>query len=365
MRILYLLTSLGIGGAERQTLALARQMAGRGHQIRFMVLRSLAQECLLPFPADRLGLRKSPLSAARGLLQARACVRAFQPDVLHSHGFHANIFARALRCVAPMPVLISTVHNVYEGGRARMLAYRLSDRLSTRTTTVSQAAARRFIQLKAISPERCLVLLNAIELAEFPPDPQRRESTRAAMNAPGNFIWLAAGRISPAKDYPNLLRAFARLRPQSHPTQLWIAGEDRRGIQPALQSLAHDLGIHGAVHWLGLRRDLPALLDAADAFVLSSAWEGMPLAVAEAMAMAKPVIATNAGGVSELLADTGALVPPKDPEALATAMLELMRQPASARETIARAARARIEAHFNMHSRAAEWEQLYQSLGAQ
>jgi len=370
MRILYVLTSLGIGGAERQTLAHARRMAGRGHQVRLIVLRRLPEEWPAPLPPaaltiDRLDLSKSAAAAVRGLLRARQCLRSFRPGVVHSHGFHANIFARLLRCIAPMPVIVSTVHNVYEGGWRRMLAYRLTNRLSTRTTTVSEAAARRFVLLRAISPRRCLVLPNAIELAEFAPDLRRRVSTRATMGAPGHFVWLAAGRIVPAKDYRTLLRAFARVQGSLPQTRLWIAGEDRANHLPALQSLARELRIDGAVRWLGLRRDLTALLDAADAFVLGSAWEGMPLALAEAMAMAKPVVATDVGGVRELVGGAGVVVPPGNPQALAAAMRQLAAETPSVREALGRAARARIEQGFNLEVRAGEWEQLYQSLIAQ
>jgi glycosyltransferase involved in cell wall biosynthesis len=115
------------------------------------------------------------------------------------------------------------------------------------------------------------------------------------------------------------------------------------------------------VHWLGLRRDLPDLLNAADAFVLSSAWEGMPLAVGEAMAMEKPVVATDVGGVRELLWACGSLVPPKDSGALATAMLELMHMPQEDRITLGRASRARIQHYFNLDDKADEWETLYES----
>lgn len=365
MRILYVLTSLGIGGAEGYTHALAQRMADQSHDIRFIVLRRLPVELPVAFPVDHLRMRKSPLSAARGLLQAMRYVRTFRPDVVHSHGFHGNLFARALRCVAPMPVSIATVHNIYEGGWARMFAYRITGSLSTRTTTVSEAAARRFITLKAVSPRRCVVIRNAIELAEFIPDAQRRASVRESMNACGDFVWLAAGRIAPAKDYPNLLEAFALVHHFLPQMQLWIAGEDRGGNLPALKLRARSLGIEHVVRWLGVCRDLPALLDAADAFVLSSEWEGMPLAVAEAMAMVKPVVVTSVGGVDELVGDTGVLVPPKNSEALAAAMIELMRKPASARVTIGCAARARIEEHFNMERRAVEWEQLYQTLIAE
>ena len=114
-----------------------------------------------------------------------------------------------------------------------------------------------------------------------------------------------------------------------------------------------------------MRRDIPALLDAADGFVLSSAWEGMPLVVGEAMAMAKPVVATDVGGVRELVGDSGAKVPAKDSNALGEAMLAMMRRPAAARAELGRKARERILNCFGMDAKADEWEALYLSVSDQ
>jgi glycosyltransferase involved in cell wall biosynthesis len=107
---------------------------------------------------------------------------------------------------------------------------------------------------------------------------------------------------------------------------------------------------------------MPALLDAADGFVLASAWEGMPLAVGEAMAMGKPVVATDVGGVRELLAEKGLIIPAKSSESLADAMLEMMRKTDKERRGIGRSARERIAAQFSMDAKADEWELLYREM---
>jgi glycosyltransferase involved in cell wall biosynthesis len=107
---------------------------------------------------------------------------------------------------------------------------------------------------------------------------------------------------------------------------------------------------------------MSALLDAADGFVQASAWEGMPLAVEEAMAMEKTVVATDVGGVRELLGESGLLVPSQNPDALAAVMREVMRMPEVVRQSWGCAARERIVAHFRMDAKADEWEALYQSL---
>ena len=180
-----------------------------------------------------------------------------------------------------------------------------------------------------------------------------------------DFVWLAAGRIAPE---PRTIQTYCELSPGSRcrpQTRLYIAGDSHAPAKEPLLRLAAELGISDYVVWLGLRRDIPALLDAADGFVLSSAWEGMPLAVAEAMAMEKPVVATDAGGVRELVGDAGCVVPTGNPTALAEAMLALMREPAEVRSARGRAARARIAEHFSMEARTLEWENLYRTVIAQ
>jgi len=367
MRIVYVFTSLGMGGAERQGLALAARMAQRGHTVAVLVLRPrLAEEWPTDLETIHLGLRRPPLSFVTGLAHARRFLLGFRPDLLHSHSFHANIFARLLKLFLPSSRVISTVHNVYEGRWPRMIAYRLTDALASRTTAVSQAAADRFIRLKAIPKHRCVVLPNGIDTAEFAPIPERRAETRVEMEMNTDFVWLAAGRLTPAKDYPNLLRAFAQVRIAHPATQLWIAGETagakRTPTGGYVFGFVSERGALENVRFLGLRRDMPALLDAADAFVLSSAWEGMPLAVGEAMAIEKPVVATDVGGVRQLLGEAGIVVPPADPNALAHAMIDLMQAPAAARNELGRAARQRIREHFSMDARADQWEALYRTV---
>jgi glycosyltransferase involved in cell wall biosynthesis len=360
MRIVYVLTSLGMGGAERVALALASRMAQRGHTVALLVLRPPVAE---QWPTDlrvvHLGMHRNPVSLLIGMARGRRFLREFHPDLVHSHSFHANIVARLLKGPAQV---VSTVHNVYEGSWLRMMAYRLTDGLACRTVAVSQAAADRFARLKAVPRNKCLVLTNGIDTAEFAPSAERRGRTRAEMGADEQFIWLTAGRIVPAKDFPNLLRAFARVRTARPDAQLWVAGEASEPEFSTVLHLAAELGLGASVRCLGLRRDLPALLDAADGFVLGSAWEGMPLVVGEAMAMETPVVATDVGGVRELIGDAGVIVPSRNPDALAEAMLNLMERPPRDRQVLGLAARVRVESNFSVDTKADEWETLYRTI---
>ncbi len=368
MRIVNVLTSLGIGGAEKLALAVSERMAERGHTVALLVLQGrLNEEWPTTIPVVHLNVRKTPASAAAGLWRGRRFLRQFRPDVVQSHSFHANIFARGLTLLAPIPALVSSIHNGNEDSSMRRWAYRLTDRLAQRTVAVSEAARLRSVQMKTASAQKSGVFPIGIDVSEFAPDPERRARMRkemgAAANSGGEFIWLAVGRITPAKDYPNLLEAFAQLRHQQGHAQLCIVGEAVNASDAEIKAHCVESSAGETVRWLGLRRDLPALLDAADGFVQASAWEGMPLSVAEAMAMEKPVVVTGVGGVRELVGDAGMIVPPKNPDALARAMLATM-QDESERASLGHAARERIVSHCSMDAAAEAWEALYQQLTA-
>lgn len=366
MKIAYVLTSLAIGGAERQALALAERMAHRGHSVAMLVLsHRLPREQEWPTSLDvvSLGIERNPASVLAGWSKGRKFLRSFQPDLLHGQSFHANLTVRSVRILYPAIRVVCTFHNIYEGGRHRMFAYRITDTLSCINTAVSEAVFDRFILLKAASARRCIVVCNGIDSAEFAPSAERRAVMRQTMGVEQEFVWLASGGIKPSKDYPNLLRAFAQVRAVSKEAVLWIAGaEVSASVAASVRPIEADMGLKGAIRWLGLRHDLPALLDAADAFVSAAAWEGMPLAVGEAMAMQKALVVTDAGGTREMVGDTGVLVPTLDARALAEAMLQCMGTREFERDLIGRSARERIVQHFSLDARAEEWERIYQNV---
>jgi len=356
------LTSLGIGGAEKQAIALAERMADQGHTVALIVLKHVDEEWPVKLPVLRLNLKKTPLGIARGLQFARKFMALFRPDIVHSHTFPANIFIRLLNLPFSRstqdraPIVVNTIHNVYEGPWHRTLIYRITRPMAHFVTAVSAGAAERFLQAHAISKSKMQILTNGIETEALIPDRRRRRRLRAEMKAAGAFVWLAVGRVAPAKDYPNLLRAWERVLAFHPDAQLWIAGEGDTS------TLVPESGLTASVRWLGLRRDVPDLMDAADAYVLSSAWEGMPLALGEAMTMEKVVVATDVGGVRELTGDTGLVVPAGNSAALATEMLNVMTMSEEARRIMGRDARLRIQLNFSIEAKAEEWEQLYGKL---
>jgi glycosyltransferase involved in cell wall biosynthesis len=235
----------------------------------------------------------------------------------------------------------------------------MTDWLTVHSTAVSHAVAERSIRAGVVPRGKCSVVTNGIDLSAFASEQHEGSSARESMNPQNNFVWLAAGRDVPAKDFDNLLAAFKCVRMEFPRTQLWIAGQIAKERFARLEAECWE---RDHVRWLGLRDNMAVTMAATDAFVLSSAWEGMPLVVGEAMAMKKPVVATDVGGVRELVGDAGLIVPPEQPQALTEAMLRLMRTPLYLQRAMGRLARERIRHHFDIDAKVDQWHTLYANL---
>ena len=323
--LVFIITSLAYGGAETQLVQLARRLRSRRWNVRIVSMippQAFVEEFeQTGIPVYSLDMRRG-VPDPRALFRLAAILRRERPQVVHSHMVHANLLARMVRPIARVPVLVCTAHNINEGGRLREIAYRLSDPLCDLTTQVSRAGLERSVRVGAVPGHRIRFFPNGVDAENFRPDPEARRRIRWELDVGDAFAWLAVGRFEKNKDYPNMLRAFARLR-REHEGLLLIAGGG--SLRGEAERLAAELGVAASVKFLGIRKDVPGLMNAADAYLMSSAWEGMPIVLLEASATGLPVVATDVGGNGEVVLNgrSGLLVPPGDPEALARAMLRL------------------------------------------
>jgi glycosyltransferase involved in cell wall biosynthesis len=366
VKILFLSTSMGMGGADSQLIAAAQELRSRGHEIRIVSLTPLGP---MGLQAQRLGLPTESLEMRRGLPDPRALVRlsrlvrAWRPDVVHSHMVHANLMARALRLTAPVPALVSTIHNIYEGGPLLMAGYRWSNGLVDHMTIISEAAAERFIRERIVPASLLRVVPNGVDPEPFRRvQPGARDRLRRELGVDGKFVWLAVGRFEVAKDYPNMLRAFARVHERRPEAGLLLVGKG--SLQAETEALARELQLGQAVRFLGVRDDVPALVSSADGYVMSSAWEGMPMVLLEAAAGGLPIVTTRVGGNQEAVLDgeTGFLAPPRDPEALAEAMLRLMGLGEAERRALGERGREHVRSCYGLSRVADRWEELYREV---
>jgi glycosyltransferase involved in cell wall biosynthesis len=247
-----------------------------------------------------------------------------------------------------------------------MLQY--TDWMGDITVTNSHVVSESLVMRRIVPAVRIRVIPNALPPAERAPNAQERLEKRRGLGlGQGDFVWLAVGRLEDAKDYPNMLQAFALLQGFTigagleQVNRLIIAGEGR--LRSELQSLSQALQVSDHVRFLGLRDDVPGLLAVADAFVLSSSSEGLPNALMEALLAGKPVVSTRVGGTPELMVgDESHLVPPRAPERLARAMLEIMSLSPEARALLGEKGRARVLGSFVAEKVVDMWQRLFSEI---
>jgi len=363
LRILLVPTGLNMGGAERQVVDLADSLAALGHRvmIAYMVdgvaLRPVSRRVAL-YP---LRCTKTPMGLLNGYVRLAAMVYRWRPDVVHSHMVHANLLARLARLAVPMPRLVCTAHSNREGGRGVVLAYRLTDCLADVTTHVSREAAAEYEQVGAVPEGGMVTVYNGIDT--------RRFQECAAGADPG--VWpgpggrrrvLSVGRLVPEKNQAALLHAFSLVAGDYPDTDLWIAGDGP--LRADLEALASMLGLVGRVFLMGERRDVPELMRSADLLVLSSRVEGFGLVVAEAMASGALVVATDVGGVAEVMGNHGFLVPPGDVAALAQGMAKALCMERSRASLLAACNRAYVSSRFDIRRITEDWLGIYRGTGA-
>jgi glycosyltransferase involved in cell wall biosynthesis len=362
-KIVFLITGLAYGGAEVQLLFLSKRLRERGwetHVVSMLSPQAIAEEFVAA------GITVSSLHMHRGIpdpraiLYLRKTLQQVRPQILHSHMVHANLLARIVRPLSPIPILICTAQNIDEGGWRREIAYQFTDPLCDLTTQVSNAGLERYIHVGAVSRRKAIFIPNGVDSTLFRPDRESRETVRKAFGIEDStFVWLAVGRFEPQKDYPTMISAFSKLH-RLHPTsQLLIAGQ---GVLLAeMQHFAKELNLSDSIRFIGLRKDIAALLNGADAFVLSSAWEGLPMVLLEAASVGLPIVATDVGGNREVVRSNvnGYLFPSRDTDTLAKKMHLVMTLEPDKRMAMGREGRQLIETYFDLEIVVDQWEEIY------
>jgi glycosyltransferase involved in cell wall biosynthesis len=287
-------------------------------------------------------------------------LREWRPHVLTSFMYHANLFGRLAGKWAGVPLIVTSIRSERNESDTRDWLMRLTNRMDDAYTTNSQEVADGLLRRGMLARDKVRVIPNGVDIAALTAPPEARSRLRAQLGvAPEEFVWLAIGRLLPQKDYPTMLQA---LQPLARTARLFIAG--RGPLLDQMKQLAEQLGLDSRVSFLGVRDDIAALLAAADGFVLSSAWEGMPNVVMEALAAARPVVATSVGGVPELVQPdvSGYLVPPRNPGALSQAMNRLMALPPEQRREMGLAGHRHVAANYALETMAQRWMTLYREL---
>jgi glycosyltransferase involved in cell wall biosynthesis len=344
------------GGGEKHVLDLLRRLPERGVE----PVLACPRGGDLPARARELGVAVEPLEIASSLRPAQLAalariLRVHRPDIVHAHGSRAALFARLADCHA-VSRCVYTLHGIHvaQAGspvrrRALLCVERVLRARTARFVAVCASDAAKGARLGVLTAEKTEVVHNGVE-SPTPADGTSFLDESGAVLGHGedeHLLVLSVGRLHEQKDHDTLLRAWKLVHAHAPDARLALVGDGplRRDVLEAIRRE----GLESSVALLPPRPDIAPAYAAADVFVLSSRWEGLPLVVLEAMAYGLPVVATRVDGVPEAVADgyNGLLVPPGDPRALAGAIVRDLSD-RDARIRMGAAGRERVEREFTL-----------------
>lgn len=364
--ICQLLIGLPVGGAEVLAARLGHRLSW-SYRVVFTCLESSGEL------GDRLageGFTVHVLGKRPGIdgSTARRLHRLLQRervDLVHAHQYGPFFYAALARLPFRRPPIVLTEH-----GRAfpdprrfgHAVANRLLIRGRDRIFGVGRDVARSLIDVEGFPTRRVGVILNGVDLSAYTDCRRDREAVRAELGLRADdFVIIQVARLDPIKDHPTALRMLKRLLTCRNDVRLVIVGDGPEA--GPIREMVREQGLESYVRLLGRRHDVPRLVGAADLAILTSLSEGVPLSLIEAMAAGLPVVATDVGGVSEVVVEgsTGRLAPAGDDAALAGLVLELAANP-SQRELLGLAGRGRAHEVFSEDRMVDEYDRVYREV---
>jgi glycosyltransferase involved in cell wall biosynthesis len=369
IKILFVITSSGIGGAEKvlyHTCTLLDperyavsicSLKEKGHIARDAETAGIEVRCFTM--ADGEGFF-GWISSLAALFRLTGYLIKARPMIVHSFLFRANIISRIAAFLARIPLVISSVRVMGGEKDYYHTIEKVTSCMVDHYISVSDSVKEYLIEKANILPEKITTIYNGVTLNGQIPKGKGGVPGPFGLG-PNDSVVLSVGRFHRQKGYDYLIRAITTVKREVPTVKVLIVGEGEE--ENDLKNLVKSLDLRKEVIFPGLCRDVGNILNFTELFVLPSLWEGMPNAVLEAMAAAKPVVATRVGGVAELVVngETGILVPPEDPDALARAMVDLLQNTEKA-NSMGNAGRERVQEHFSLTEMVAKTERLYQEL---
>jgi glycosyltransferase involved in cell wall biosynthesis len=377
-RVVRLFSRLNIGGPSVHVILLTAGLRAKGYETRLVVGREAPSEGNLLDMARQKGIEVEqlrglgreirPLADLFTLWQLYRLIRKCRPAIVHTHTAKAGVLGRIAARLAGVPVVVHTYHgHVLRGyfGPLKTAFFRRLETLLNRFTDVAvtvSAALRDDLAGMGVAPrEKIRVVPLGLDLARFARPHARGDLRVACGAAEGDVLIGVVGRLVPIKDVDCFLEAASRVSQSAPRARFAIVGDGE--LRAVLEQKASGLGLTSRVTFVGWRKDLESVYADLDVVVNSSRNEGTPVALIEAMAAGRPVVATAVGGTADLLGDgaRGRLVPAADPAALAEAIIQTLDHP---EETAgrARAARDYVLAHHSVDRLLQDIDELYREL---
>ena len=359
-KILHIITTASVGGAELMLCRLLERNDQSRHQqavLSLMTPTSLKERILsLGMPLYTLDMRP-PLPGFACLRRLGRILREYRPDLVQGWMYHGNLAATVGARLSGFkgPVLWNVRHSLhdmrYEKPISRMII-RLNARLSKHPRAIVFNSYKSIEQHRAVgfAPDRCVFVPNGVDCSLYRPRPDLHDKVRAELGieASAPLIGMIA-RYHPMKDPINLLKAVAIVTKRLPNVRLIVVGRHFDQKNDLVLDAISKLGLQDRVQLLDRRNDIPRLLAAIDVVTLPSAWgEGFPNVLGEAAAAGVPCVATDIGDSARVVGDGGRIVPPRDPEALAGALADILCLDPAERQQIGEAARRHVTSHFEL-----------------
>jgi glycosyltransferase involved in cell wall biosynthesis/GNAT superfamily N-acetyltransferase len=367
LKVVYVITGLYIGGAEKLLLNQLRCIDRR--RIEPVVVTLAGGDMFEEFARAGVRVENVAIRGAfdlGGAFRLRAIIRREQPDVVHTHLFHADLLGRLVARWCGVPVILTTLH-MQEAPQHRWWCDPISralSRVNAAIFAVSDEVKRAYVANVGLRAERIEVLVNGVE-PMAPVTAEERARVRRSVGVPegGQLLGIVSRLEAPRKGHAVLFRALAQVLPRWPGLRCVVVGDGPARAE--LEAQAAALGLTDRIRFVGMQPRVDGWLAALDVYTLPSFEEGLPMALIEAMGAACPIITTPVGGIPGLIQDgrTGLLVPPGDADALARAIDRLLCAPEAAR-ALGHAAHTLFEERYDMRRLITQLEARYAELAA-
>ena len=372
-KLLHVITGLNVGGAERALYTLLSGGLAKALDCHVVSLTNDGYYrpliCEIGVQVDSLGMPVGrPTVSSMGRLVK--IVRRVRPHIIQGWMYHGNLAGVFSRRLAPgKPALVWNIrHSLYDLGAERLgtqCVIRVSRRLSEGMEGIiyNSAISRAQHEAFGFHADKGVVIPNGFDLACWRPDPVDRQAVRSTLGlCSGDLLLGYVGRFHTMKDIPTLLMALRRVMESMANLHVVMIGRETGPDNPVLAPSIRELPME-RLHFLGQRHDIPFLLRGLDLHCLCSAWgEGFPNVIAEAMASGVPSVTTDVGDARLIVGDTGFVVTPSDPPALASALIAALSESREQRHVRGVKSRQRIEENFSLSSTVAAYRATYEAL---
>jgi len=363
IKILYLITGLHVGGAEVLLRDINRKINKNSFDIKILSLTPIGSigEEIIHEGGDVSTLstkfKFSPLILF-GLLRV---LFQYKPDIVHAHLFHADFLGRIASLIYRKPRFVSTMHNIDMGGVKREILLRLTRFIPIVQIAVAESINNKMIQYHISSAEKTITIYNSIDLEYYSSGDKDEYRKKLGINQSA-LVFVSVGRLVVQKGYGYLVESLATVLKKTPHFRMYVLGEgtSRAEIQRAID----EQGLADNIKLVGNTDNVREFLRAADLFVMSSLWEGLPVSLLEAMACGVPVVSTRVGGVSEVVENgiVGFLAEPKNPQNLAKKILQISFMSEEKRNKMGRCGRRIVEKKFSLVRMVKKHETLYENL---